>query len=599
MDTAYIRNFSIIAHIDHGKSTLADRLMEKTQLVSSRKMKEQYLDNMDLEREKGITIKARAVRMDYTAEDGTVYQLNMIDTPGHVDFSYEVSKSLAACEGALLVVDAAQGVEAQTVANVHMAFGQELAIIPLINKVDLPNADPDKIRHQLEDVLAIEGEHALPVSSKTGKGVEEVLEAIVRDIPAPSGDPDTLLQALVFDSTYDNYRGVIVYVRLMNGAVKKGQRMRFMGMGTDYDVLEVGVFAPEEMPVDSLSVGEVGYIISNIKDIADVRVGDTITDARRPAKQALPGYKEAKSMVFAGLYPVNSVDYELLRDALNKLKLNDSALQFESESSPAIGFGFRCGFLGLLHMEIIQERIEREYGLAVIVTVPNVEYHLFLKDGSQKIIDNPSLMPEPHMIETITEPMVEAIVVTPSDYIGGIMSLMMDRRGVYVKTEYLDTQRVILTYTIPLSEIIMDFYDKLKSITRGYASFDYEFTDYAPSKLVKLDVLVNSTVVDPLSIIVAHDKAADKGRKLIEKLKELIPRQLFEIVIQAAIGNKIVARTQVRALRKNVTAKCYGGDITRKRKLIERQKEGKKRMKQIGNVQIPQEAFLAVLSVDN
>jgi GTP-binding protein LepA len=594
-----IRNFCIIAHIDHGKSTLADRMMEHTNLLSLREMREQFLDDMDLEREKGITIKAKAVRLMYEDKStGEEYQLNMIDTPGHVDFSYEVSKSLSACEGALLVIDASQGIEAQTVANVHLAFEKNLEMIPVLNKIDLPNADPEVVIDQLEDVLAVEKEKAVLVSAKSGQGIEEVLQSIVKYIPAPEAYDDKPLQALIFDAVYDNYRGVIVYVRLTNGVIKKGMKLLLMGMGTEYEVIEVGIFAPTGKAVDELRSGEVGYVIANIKGLSDVRVGDTITDSKKPAEKALSGYKEVKSMVFAGIYPINSGEYDLLREALNKLELNDSSLTYEPEVSAAVGFGFRCGFLGLLHMEIIQERIEREYAVDVIMTVPNVEYRAHLLDGSVKIIDNPSDMPDSNLIEKITEPLVKAIIIVPSEYIGSVMQLCQDRRGVYERTDYLNAERAILKYDMPLSEIVIDFYDKLKTITRGYASFDYEIFKYKEAKLVKLDILINDKIVDPLSIIVERSNSEFRGRKLIDKLRELIPRQLFDVVIQSGIGSKIIARTQVKAYKKNVTEKCYGGDITRKRKLIEKQKQGKKRMKQIGNVQVPQEAFLAVLKMD-
>lgn len=594
-----IRNFCIIAHIDHGKSTLADRLMQETNLVSDREMKAQLLDNMDLEREKGITIKARAVRMLYNHEDGETYQLNMIDTPGHVDFSYEVSRSLSSCEGALLVVDAAQGVEAQTVANVYLATAQNLELVPILNKIDLPTAYPEMVKKELEDVLMIPAEEACMISAKSGLGVPEVLKKIITHIPPPQGDIKKPLQGLIFDSVYDTYRGVIIFVRIMNGSLKKGTKILMMGKQREYEVIEVGVFTPTYTVTPSLSTGEVGYVIANIKEVSDIRVGDTVTTSKHPAAEALTGYIEAKPMVYCGLYPVASSDYNLLRDALDKLKLNDASIFYEPETSTAIGFGFRCGFLGLLHMEIIQERIEREFNLDIIATTPNVRYNIVLeaKEGTVQI-DSPADMPEAGQIKTVLEPYVRALIIVPTEFVGPVMQLAKDRRGIYVSTEYLDEKRVILKYTMPLSEIVIDFYDKLKSATKGYASFDYEILDYRQGDLIKLNILVNGELVDPLSIIVSRERATVKGRKLIEKLKELIPRQLFEVVIQAAIGGKIVARTQISALKKNVTAKCYGGDITRKRKLIEKQKEGKKRMKQVGNVEIPQEAFLAVLKLD-
>ncbi|OED34152.1 elongation factor 4 [PVC group bacterium (ex Bugula neritina AB1)] len=598
MKQKHIRNFCIIAHIDHGKSTLADRLMETTKLVSERDMKAQLLDDMDLEREKGITIKARAVRMLYKHSDGETYQLNMIDTPGHVDFAYEVSRSLSSCDGALLVVDATQGIEAQTVANVYLATEQDLTLIPVINKVDLQSSNTERVKKELEEILAIPKEEAILASAKSGIGIEDILTSIVERIPAPEGDPSAPLKALIFDSVYDTYRGIIIFVRIFEGTLEKNLPFLMMGQRREYTALEVGIFTPTYCPKDKLSTGDVGYIVANIKEVSDVRIGDTITLSKKPAEVALPGYKEAKPMVYCGLYPVSSADYSLLREALDKLKLNDASIFYEPETSSAIGFGFRCGFLGLLHMEIIQERIEREFDLNVITTTPNVPYLACLNSQEEILVNSPSEMPEPHEMDHVSEPYVKAMIIVPSEYIGGIMTLIKDRRGIYESTEYLDEKRVILKYELPLAEVVNDFYDKLKSVTRGYASFDYEFMDYRPGPLVKLRILVNGESVDPLSIIVSNDKATEKGRKLIEKLKELIPRQLFEIVIQAAIGGKIVAKTQIRAIRKNVTAKCYGGDISRKRKLLEKQKEGKKRMKQVANIDIPQDAFLAVLKLD-
>ncbi len=598
MEQSHIRNFCIIAHIDHGKSTIADRLMEATQLVSKREMQDQLLDDMDLEREKGITIKARAVRLLYQHTDGETYQLNMIDTPGHVDFSYEVSRSLSSCDGALLVVDAAQGVEAQTVANVYLATQQNLKLIPVINKIDLPSANPEGVKKELENVLAIPADDAVLSSAKSGIGINEILKHIVENISPPKGNRQLPLQALIFDSVYDTYRGVIIFIRVIEGVLKKGSKILMMGKQREYEVLELGVFTPQYYPQDQLACGEVGYVIANIKEVGDVRVGDTLTHAKHPAQEALPGYVEAKPMVYSGLYPVASSDYTLLREALDKLKLNDASIFYEPETSAAIGFGFRCGFLGLLHMEIIQERIEREFGLNVITTTPNVRYRAYLNSSEEVVVNSPAEMPDARELDYIAEPYVKALIIVPSEFVGGIMQLVKDRRGIYVSTEYLDETRVILKYELPLAEVVSDFYDKLKSISRGYASFDYEFSDYRRGNLAKLHILVNGENVDPLSIIVSREKADDKGRKLIEKLKELIPRQLFEIVLQATIGGKIIARTQIRAIRKNVTAKCYGGDITRKRKLLEKQKEGKKRMKQVANIEIPQEAFLAILKVD-
>ncbi len=591
-----IRNFSIIAHIDHGKSTLADRLLELTHTIDPRQMTSQVLDSMDLEREKGITIKARAVRLEYTARDGRRYALNLIDTPGHVDFSYEVSRSLQACEGAILVVDAAQGIEAQTLANVHLALRQNLVIIPVVNKIDLPSAQPEVVIEELENVLAIPREEVILASAKEGTGVPEILEAIVTRIPPPRGDPEAPLRALVFDSHYDPYKGVVAYVRLVQGTLRSGDTVRLMASGATSELLELGVFRPQLVPVDALTAGEVGYVATGLKSVRDARVGDTLTRADRPAATPLPGYQPAKPLVFAGLYPVAGDDYPLLRDALEKLHLNDASFTFEPESSVALGFGFRCGFLGLLHMEIVQERLEREFGLELIASAPSVEYEVTLTHGrGTVIVDNPARMPPPADIEAIAEPWVRVSIVSPATYIGALMELTTNRRGVFLDLEYLDPQRVLMRFEMPLAELIVDFYDQLKSRTAGYASMDYEEIGSRAADLVKVDVLVNGEPVDALSVIVHRSRAYATGRALVEKLRGLIPRQLFEVPIQAAIGSHVIARETIRALRKNVLAKCYGGDVTRKRKLLEKQKEGKRRMKRVGQVEIPQEAFLALL----
>jgi len=592
-----IRNFCIVAHIDHGKSTLADRLLEVTGTLALREMSEQTLDSMDLERERGITIKAKAVRMSYKAQDGQTYELNLIDTPGHVDFAYEVSRSLSACEGAILVVDAAQGVEAQTLANVYLAVEHGLEIVPVINKIDLPNADPERVRKEIEDVIGLPGEDCILASAKQGIGVPEILEAIVARMPPPRGAPDSPLRALVFDSHYDPYKGVIAYVRVVDGSVVAGDRMQMMADEQRADVLEVGVFAPRMTQGPKLEAGEVGYIATGLKDVRELQVGDTVTLANNPATEALPGYRPAKPMVFAGLYPTANDDYTLLREALEKLSLNDASLLYEPESSVALGFGYRCGFLGMLHMEIVRERLEREYRLDLLITAPSVEYQVHTTDGQMIKVDNPALLPPPTNVSRIDEPWVALSIIVPSRYIGTLMELVQSRRGEYKKMEYLDEQRVLLTYEMPLAELIVDFHDQLKSRTQGYASLDYQYADYRTADLVKLDIMVNQQPVDALSMIVHADKAYHQGRGLVEKLRSLIPRQLFDVPLQAAIGSKIIARETIRAMRKNVLAKCYGGDISRKRKLLEKQAEGKKRMKRLGSVEIPQEAFMAVLSL--
>ena len=593
-----IRNFSIIAHIDHGKSTLADRILEQTNTVSSREMQEQLLDSMDLERERGITIKLNAVELHYTANDGQNYIFHLIDTPGHVDFTYEVSRSLAACEGAVLVVDAAQGIEAQTLANVYLALDNDLEILPVINKIDLPAADPERVRKEIEDVIGIDAEDAVLASAKTGIGISEILEQIVTNVPAPSGDLDAPLKALIFDSVYDSYRGVVLNVRITDGIVRPGDKIQLMSNGKTFDVTEVGVFSPKAVQRDYLMVGDVGYITASIKSVQDTRVGDTVTLANNPATEALAGYRKMNPMVFCGLYPIDTSRYNDLREALEKLQLNDAALQFEPETSQALGFGFRCGFLGLLHMDVVQERLEREFNLELITTAPSVIYHVNLTDGTQLIVDNPSDFPDPSKIQNVEEPFVKANIMVPNDYVGAVMELSQRKRGEFITMDYLDDYRVNVVYNIPLSEIVFDFFDKLKSSTKGYASLDYEMADYRESRLVKMDILLNAEKVDALSFIVHREFAQERGRAIVDKLKTSIPRQQFEVPIQATIGTKIVARTDIKALRKNVLAKCYGGDVSRKRKLLEKQKEGKKRMKQIGSVEVPQEAFMAVLKMD-
>nr|WP_033592364.1 translation elongation factor 4 [Enterococcus faecalis] len=593
-----IRNFSIIAHIDHGKSTLADRILEKTNTVSSREMQDQLLDSMDLERERGITIKLNAIELNYTAKDGETYTFHLIDTPGHVDFTYEVSRSLAACEGAVLVVDAAQGIEAQTLANVYLALDNDLEILPVINKIDLPAADPERVRTEIEDVIGIDASEAVLASAKAGIGIEDILEQVVEYVPAPSGDIEAPLKALIFDSIYDSYRGVVLNIRVIDGVVRPGDKIQMMSNGKTFDVTEVGVFSPKPIARDYLMVGDVGYITASIKTVQDTRVGDTVTLADNPAAEALPGYRKMNPMVYCGLYPIDTSRYNDLREALEKLQLNDAALQFEPETSQALGFGFRCGFLGLLHMDVVQERLEREFNLELITTAPSVIYHVNKTDGTTVVVDNPAEFPEPVTIESVEEPYVKAQIMVPNDYVGAVMELSQRKRGEFITMDYLDDYRVNVVYEIPLSEIVFDFFDKLKSSTKGYASLDYEMAGYRTSRLVKMDILLNAEKVDALSFIVHRDFAFERGKAIVEKLKKLIPRQQFEVPIQAAIGQKIVARSDIKALRKNVLAKCYGGDVSRKRKLLEKQKEGKKRMKQIGSVEVPQEAFMAVLKMD-
>lgn len=593
-----IRNFSIIAHIDHGKSTLADRILEKTNTVSSREMQDQLLDSMDLERERGITIKLNAIELNYTAKDGETYTFHLIDTPGHVDFTYEVSRSLAACEGAVLVVDAAQGIEAQTLANVYLALDNDLEILPVINKIDLPAADPERVRTEIEDVIGIDASEAVLASAKAGIGIEDILEQVVEYVPAPSGDIEAPLKALIFDSIYDSYRGVVLNIRVIDGVVRPGDKIQMMSNGKTFDVTEVGVFSPKPIARDYLMVGDVGYITASIKTVQDTRVGDTVTLADNPAAEALPGYRKMNPMVYCGLYPIDTSRYNDLREALEKLQLNDAALQFEPETSQALGFGFRCGFLGLLHMDVVQERLEREFNLELITTAPSVIYHVNKTDGTTVVVDNPAEFPEPVTIESVEEPYVKAQIMVPNDYVGAVMELSQRKRGEFITMDYLDDYRVNVVYEIPLSEIVFDFFDKLKSSTKGYASLDYEMAGYRTSRLVKMDILLNAEKVDALSFIVHRNFAFERGKAIVEKLKKLIPRQQFEVPVQAAIGQKIVARSDIKALRKNVLAKCYGGDVSRKRKLLEKQKEGKKRMKQIGSVEVPQEAFMAVLKMD-
>ncbi|OCA92499.1 translation elongation factor 4 [Pseudobacillus wudalianchiensis] len=595
----HIRNFSIIAHIDHGKSTLADRILEFTNALSAREMKSQLLDSMDLERERGITIKLNAVQLNYKAKNGENYIFHLIDTPGHVDFTYEVSRSLAACEGAILVVDAAQGIEAQTLANVYLALDNDLEILPVINKIDLPAAEPERVRQEVEDVIGLDASEAVLASAKAGIGIEEILEQIVEKVPAPTGDPSAPLKALIFDSLYDAYRGVVAYIRVVDGSVKAGDKIKMMATGKEFEVTEVGVFTPKTTVRDELTVGDVGFLTAAIKNVGDTRVGDTITSAHNPAVEALPGYRKLNPMVYCGLYPIDSSKFNDLREALEKLELNDSSLQFEPETSQALGFGFRCGFLGLLHMEIIQERIEREFKIDLITTAPSVIYKVRMTNGEEINVDNPSNMPDPQKIDAVEEPYVKASIMVPNDYVGAVMELSQNKRGIFIDMQYMDENRVNVIYEIPLSEIVYDFFDQLKSSTKGYASFDYELIGYKPSKLVKMDILLNGEKVDALSFIVHRDFAYDRGKTIVEKLKSLIPRQQFEVPVQAAIGQKIVARSTIKSMGKNVLAKCYGGDISRKRKLLEKQKEGKKRMKQVGSVEVPQEAFMAVLKMDD
>jgi GTP-binding protein LepA len=597
MDQRYIRNFSIIAHIDHGKSTLADRFLEITGALQAREMEAQVLDAMDLERERGITIKAHPVRLNYTASDGQPHVLNLIDTPGHVDFSYEVTRSLAACEGALLLVDASQGVEAQTLANAYLAVDNNLEIIPVINKIDLPSAQPDECKRQLEEIIGLDASGALLASAKEGTGTREILEAIVARLPPPTGDPAAPLKALIFDSWYDAYRGVVIVVRVIDGVLRTKLKVRLMAMAQDYEVDELGVFSPKATPVDELSVGEVGFIVANIKRVSDAKIGDTVTESARPTPEPFPGFKELKPMVFAGLYPVEGHKYTELREALEKLRLNDASFFYEPETSAALGFGFRCGFLGLLHMEIVQERLEREYDMDLVTTAPGVLYRVTTTDGEVLEVDSPAKLPDAGRISKLEEPVITAMILTPAEHVGAILQLCQDKRGIQKKLEYLKSDRVLITYELPFNEVVLDFYDKLKTLSRGYGSLDYHVTGYWESPLVKMDILVNGDPVDALSVIVHRDAAYERGRALASKMRELIPRQMFEVAIQASIGNRIIARESVKALRKNVLAKCYGGDITRKRKLLEKQKEGKKRMKRVGRVEIPQEAFLAVLKV--
>ncbi|WP_252314354.1 translation elongation factor 4 [Sinobaca sp. H24] len=594
-----IRNFSIIAHIDHGKSTLADRILESTSALTKREMKEQTLDAMDLERERGITIKLNSVQLKHTHTDGEEYIFHLIDTPGHVDFSYEVSRSLAACEGALLIVDAAQGIEAQTLANVYLALDNDLEIIPVINKIDLPSAEPERVKQEIEDVIGLDTSEAVHASAKSGIGIEEILSQIVEKVPAPEGDPEKPLQALIFDSLYDTYRGVISYIRVMEGTIRPGQKIKMMATGKEFEVSEVGVFTPKPIACKELTVGDVGFVTAAVKNVGDSRVGDTITDAERPAEFQLEGYKKMNPMVFCGLYPVDANDYNPLRDALERLELNDSSLQYEAETSQALGFGFRAGFLGLLHMEIVQERIEREYGIDLITTAPSVIYNVYLTDETMISIDNPANFPNPQKVDYVEEPFVKATVMVPNDYVGAVMDLCQKKRGEFIDMKYMDANRVNIVYNIPLTEIVYDFFDQLKSSTKGYASFDYEMIGFRQSSLVKMDILLNGETVDALSIIVHRDFAYERGKAITDKLKDLIPRQQFEVPIQASIGQKIIARQTIKAMRKNVLSKCYGGDISRKRKLLDKQKEGKKRMKSVGKVDVPQEAFMSVLKMDN